>query len=177
MSRLRGFPMMEATLNIWLPRKRPWLLCQMNPTLPRPLRCFARAPPPSMPCGTALPSLGISSQCKVSVVWVILVFSLRTNLALEQWLYPVAKTRKNWRISWAQICISTPHQVIQRKSFCVWEAPAWYLLLHPVEKLLRWIINGIGTNGQLLLVAAPHDATELYLASLIGGKRAIQGWA
>lgn len=44
-------------------------------------------------------------------------------------------------------------------------------------ELLASIINGIGTNGQLLLVAAPHDATELYLASLIGGKRAIQGWA
>ena len=38
------------------------------------------------------------------------------------------------------------------------------------------IIGGIGANGQLLVVGAPPDATELYLASLIGGTRSIQGW-
>src|SRR5207244_6550819 len=38
-------------------------------------------------------------------------------------------------------------------------------------------MGAIGINGQLLVVAAPPDATELYLASLIGGTRSIQGWA
>jgi hypothetical protein len=37
------------------------------------------------------------------------------------------------------------------------------------------IIGGIGANGQLLVVAAPPDATQPYLASLIGNNRSIQG--
>lgn len=47
----------------------------------------------------------------------------------------------------------------------------------PSGQALASILGGIGRNGQLLLVAAPPDATELYLASLIGGNRSIQGWA
>lgn len=47
----------------------------------------------------------------------------------------------------------------------------------PSGEALASTINGIGANGQLLIVAAPRDATELYLASLITGKRAIQGWS
>lgn len=47
----------------------------------------------------------------------------------------------------------------------------------PSGKAIASIIGGIGANGQLLVVAAPPDATELYLASLIGGSRSIQGWA
>jgi D-arabinose 1-dehydrogenase-like Zn-dependent alcohol dehydrogenase len=39
------------------------------------------------------------------------------------------------------------------------------------------IIPGIGAHGQLIVVAASPDATSLYLASLIGGARTIQGWA
>lgn len=47
----------------------------------------------------------------------------------------------------------------------------------PSGKAIASIIGGIGANGQLLVVAAPTDATDLYLASLIGGTRSIQGWA
>lgn len=47
----------------------------------------------------------------------------------------------------------------------------------PSGKAIGSIIGGIGVNGQLLVVAAPPDATEIYLASLIGGTRSIQGWA
>ncbi|HEX8982146.1 MAG TPA: alcohol dehydrogenase [Ktedonobacterales bacterium] len=47
----------------------------------------------------------------------------------------------------------------------------------PSGKALGSIIGGVGTNGQLLIVAAPPDATELHLALLIGGIRSIQGWA
>jgi len=47
----------------------------------------------------------------------------------------------------------------------------------PSGKAMASIVGGIGTNGQLLVVAGPADATELYLASLIGGRRSIQGWA
>ncbi len=47
----------------------------------------------------------------------------------------------------------------------------------PSGKAIGSIIGGIGANGQLLVVAAPSDATEIYLASLIGGNRSIQGWA
>ena len=47
----------------------------------------------------------------------------------------------------------------------------------PSGRAIASIIGGIGANGQLLVVAAPPDATELYLASLIGGSRSIQGWA
>jgi D-arabinose 1-dehydrogenase-like Zn-dependent alcohol dehydrogenase len=47
----------------------------------------------------------------------------------------------------------------------------------PSGRLIASIIGGIGMNGQLLVVAAPPDATELYLASLIGGNRSILGWA
>ncbi len=44
-------------------------------------------------------------------------------------------------------------------------------------KTFASILNGIGTNGQLLVVAAPSDPTELYLPLLITGRRSIQGWA
>ena len=47
----------------------------------------------------------------------------------------------------------------------------------PSGRAIASLIGGIGINGQLLVVAAPPDATELYLASLIGGRRSIQGWA
>src|SRR5712692_99743 len=47
----------------------------------------------------------------------------------------------------------------------------------PSGKAIASIIGGIGINGQLLVVAAPPDSTDLYLASLIGGTRSIQGWA
>lgn len=47
----------------------------------------------------------------------------------------------------------------------------------PSGQAIGSIIGGIGANGQLLVVAGPPDATELYLASLIGGNRSIQGWA
>jgi alcohol dehydrogenase, propanol-preferring len=47
----------------------------------------------------------------------------------------------------------------------------------PSGKTIASIIGGIGANGQLLIVAAPPDATDLYLASLIGGTCSIQGWA
>jgi len=46
----------------------------------------------------------------------------------------------------------------------------------PSGKAMASIIAGIGINGQLLIVAAPPDSTELYLASLTGGSRSIQGW-
>lgn len=39
------------------------------------------------------------------------------------------------------------------------------------------LINGLRANGQLLVVASPHDATPLVLASLIASTRSIQGWA
>src|SRR5437667_1275197 len=47
----------------------------------------------------------------------------------------------------------------------------------PSGRAIASLIGGIGINGQLLVVAAPPDSTELYLASLIGGARSIQGWA
>ncbi len=47
----------------------------------------------------------------------------------------------------------------------------------PSGKAIGSIIGGIGANGQLLVVAAPPDATAIYLASLIGGNKSIQGWA
>jgi alcohol dehydrogenase/propanol-preferring alcohol dehydrogenase len=47
----------------------------------------------------------------------------------------------------------------------------------PSGKAIASIIGGVGVNGQLLVVAAPGDATNLYLASLISGTRSIQGWA
>ena len=47
----------------------------------------------------------------------------------------------------------------------------------PSGKAIASIIAGIGINGQLLIVAWPPDSTELYLASLIGGRRSILGWA
>src|SRR2546425_9568341 len=47
----------------------------------------------------------------------------------------------------------------------------------PSGKAIASIVGGIGINGQLLVVAGPGDATEIYLASLIGGRRSIQGWA
>src|SRR5258708_29924549 len=46
----------------------------------------------------------------------------------------------------------------------------------PSGRAIASIIGGIGANGQLLVVAAPPDATELYLASLIGGSPSLQGW-
>ena len=47
----------------------------------------------------------------------------------------------------------------------------------PSGRAIASIIGGIGINGQLLVVAAPPDATDLYLASLVGGSRSILGWA
>jgi propanol-preferring alcohol dehydrogenase len=47
----------------------------------------------------------------------------------------------------------------------------------PSGQAIASIIGGVGINGQLLVVAAPPDATNIYLASLIGGTRSIQGWA
>jgi D-arabinose 1-dehydrogenase-like Zn-dependent alcohol dehydrogenase len=47
----------------------------------------------------------------------------------------------------------------------------------PSGKAIGSIIGGIGATGQLLVIAAPSDATELYLASLVGGSRQIHGWA
>lgn len=47
----------------------------------------------------------------------------------------------------------------------------------PSGRAIASLLGGVGINGQLLVVAAPPDATELYLASLIGGTRSIQGWA
>ncbi|HET7439445.1 MAG TPA: alcohol dehydrogenase [Nitrospira sp.] len=47
----------------------------------------------------------------------------------------------------------------------------------PSGSAIASIIAGIGINGQLLIVAGPPDSTELYLASLIGGRRSILGWA
>ena len=37
----------------------------------------------------------------------------------------------------------------------------------PSGRAIASIIGGIGINGQLLVVGAPPDATELYLASLL----------
>ena len=45
----------------------------------------------------------------------------------------------------------------------------------PSGKAIGSIIGGIGANGQLLVIAGAPDATELALASLIGGNRSIQG--
>ena len=47
----------------------------------------------------------------------------------------------------------------------------------PSGDTIASIIGGIGAHGQLIVVAAAPDSTSLYLASLIGGARAIQGWA
>jgi alcohol dehydrogenase/propanol-preferring alcohol dehydrogenase len=47
----------------------------------------------------------------------------------------------------------------------------------PSGQAIGSVIGGVGMNGQLLIVAAPPDATEIALASLIGGNRSIQGWA
>jgi alcohol dehydrogenase/propanol-preferring alcohol dehydrogenase len=46
----------------------------------------------------------------------------------------------------------------------------------PSGRAIGSILGGIGANGQLLLVAAPSDATELHLGSLVGSTRSIQGW-
>lgn len=37
-------------------------------------------------------------------------------------------------------------------------------------------IGGLGVDGQLLVLGAPHDALEVPAASLIGGRRSIKGW-
>lgn len=58
-----------------------------------------------------------------------------------------------------------------------WGGARVVLTTAPSGKAIGSIIGGIGANGQLLVVAAPPDATDLYLASLIGGNRSIQGWA
>lgn len=47
----------------------------------------------------------------------------------------------------------------------------------PSGKAIGALLGGVGANGQLFIVAAPPDATEVYLASLISGVRGIQGWA
>jgi D-arabinose 1-dehydrogenase-like Zn-dependent alcohol dehydrogenase len=47
----------------------------------------------------------------------------------------------------------------------------------PSGKATGSLLGGIGANGQLLVVAAAPDATELPLAALISGVRSIQGWA
>ncbi len=45
----------------------------------------------------------------------------------------------------------------------------------PSGRAIAPLIGGIGRNGQLLVVAAPPDSTECFLASLIEGTRSIQG--
>ncbi len=47
----------------------------------------------------------------------------------------------------------------------------------PSGPAIGGLIEGLRPNGQLLVVAAPHDATSLMLASLISTTRSIQGWA
>ncbi len=47
----------------------------------------------------------------------------------------------------------------------------------PSGKAIEAMLGGLGANGHLLVVAAPPDASELYLATLIGGNHGIQGWA
>jgi alcohol dehydrogenase/propanol-preferring alcohol dehydrogenase len=47
----------------------------------------------------------------------------------------------------------------------------------PAGKAMASLMNGVGAHGQLLVVAAPSDPSELYLGALIGGSRSIQGWA
>jgi alcohol dehydrogenase, propanol-preferring len=46
----------------------------------------------------------------------------------------------------------------------------------PSGRAIASTIGGIGINGQLLVVAGPTDATDLYLGSLTEGNRSIQGW-
>lgn len=46
----------------------------------------------------------------------------------------------------------------------------------PSGPAIGGLINGLRPGGQLLVVAAPNDATHLFLALLISGTRAIQGW-
>jgi alcohol dehydrogenase, propanol-preferring len=46
----------------------------------------------------------------------------------------------------------------------------------PSGRAIASIMGGIGINGQLLVVAGPTDATDLYLGSLTEGNRSIQGW-
>jgi propanol-preferring alcohol dehydrogenase len=50
------------------------------------------------------------------------------------------------------------------------------LITAPSGKVMASTLPGIDSNGQLLAIAAPSDATELYLASLIRNTLSIQGW-
>ena len=50
------------------------------------------------------------------------------------------------------------------------------LVTAPSGRVMASTLPGIDSNGQLLVIAAPPDATELYLASLIGSTLSIQGW-
>lgn len=47
----------------------------------------------------------------------------------------------------------------------------------PSGPAIGGLVDGLRANGQLLVVASPHDATPLALASLIASTRSIQGWA
>jgi D-arabinose 1-dehydrogenase-like Zn-dependent alcohol dehydrogenase len=47
----------------------------------------------------------------------------------------------------------------------------------PSGKAMSGLVNGLGTNGTLLVVGASMDAIEVSPIQLIGGGKKIQGWA
>ena len=47
----------------------------------------------------------------------------------------------------------------------------------PNSKAMSELIDGLGPNGKLMVVGAAFDAIEVTPLQLIGGSRAIQGWA
>ncbi len=46
----------------------------------------------------------------------------------------------------------------------------------PDSKAIAAIANGLGTNGKLLVVAAPGQPMEVSALALISGRRTVQGW-
>ena len=47
----------------------------------------------------------------------------------------------------------------------------------PSSKAMSELIDGLGPNGKLMVIGAAFDAIEVTPIQLIGGSRAIQGWA
>lgn len=169
-------PATEATRSTWWRPRTPSRSCRMAFLWKKPLRCFARALPRLTPSGIAAQGPVIWWPYKGLAGWATWGSSLPTSLDIR-W-QPSARGRDNAALArklgahhYIDSQASDPAEELQKLG-----GARVILATAPSGKSMTALIDGLGTDGKMVVVGASMDAIQVTPLQLIMARRSLQGW-
>jgi D-arabinose 1-dehydrogenase-like Zn-dependent alcohol dehydrogenase len=102
--------------------------------------------------------------------------SLPGNLAIAPWRSVAAKKKKHWPTSWAPIILLMPGRRTPPRNSRNSAGARTILATAPNSQAISGLINGLGPDGQLIIVAWLNEPMQISPWQLLGGRRSVKGW-